>query len=538
MANNFKKVIDRMEWVQVAGAPNAHAAATCMCSDLRSDRSRHPFVHSLLSNTVLNRFNIVTKAHQFCVSPALAGTFGVGAGIVFAPSFALVGTLAAGSTTNKVVLSTALPTAVGLNMLSNRGGSGEFGFKLRITDTTAGKTEERWIVGNTVGTTPTIWIDGTFSFTPATGARYEIMSGKVFMLGAGTTASNIWRSFEVASNTLSSGLSTTNLPATIGTDTSLVCLDEQYTPYDMLPGEGMIKGAYLYDSGTVSSRYALAATATAASTLTGQATLGDAVILANEYRNFQIRIVQDTVTPAAVGQRRIIASHTAGPSPVYTVGAAWTTQPSSSAKYIIELPNLILARSSATTSVYAYNYTDATINNGTNSIAANAWSTTYFAAAGSAHAVGGMWAPSWGIQPDVGRNARHSFLNFFRGGGSSLDVLDIAGGTTGAWSNAVTYDGAQSVGVGASGALAPFDNEGRFFYMNLYVASALNQIYRFDTKNRVLSPYTSTDMIQSGTAAAGNRMAAYAAIDTDHVYDVVLLQSHLSTICQELIPLV
>jgi hypothetical protein len=57
-------------------------------------------------------------------------------------------------------------------------------------------------------------------------------------------------------------------------------------------------------------------------------------------------------------------------------------------------------------------------------------------------------------------------------------------------------------------------------------------------KNRVLSPYTPTDWIQAGTAAVGGRMAAYAAIDDADKYDVVLLQSHLSTISQELIPLV
>jgi undecaprenyl pyrophosphate phosphatase UppP len=33
-----------------------------------------------------------------------------------------------------------------------------------------------------------------------------------------------------------------------------------------------------------------------------------------------------------------------------------------SAKFVIELPNLIIGRSTATTSVYAYNYTDAAIN--------------------------------------------------------------------------------------------------------------------------------------------------------------------------------
>lgn len=538
MANIFKKVIDRQEWVQVPTSPNAHVAATALCSDLRSDRSRNPFVYNMVSATVLNRFNIVTKAWNFVQSPALAGTFGVGAAMAFAPSFGLVGVLAAGSTNSKVVISTVFPTAVGVNMLANRGGSGEFGFKLRIIDTVAGKTEERWIVGNTAGTAPTIWIDGAFSFVPAAGARYEILAGRVFMLGAGTTAANIWRSLEVASNTLSTGLSTTNLPVTIATDSAILVLDEQFTPFDMNPGEGMVKGAFLYDNGTVSDRYALAATAAGASTLTGQATLGDAGVAADEYRNFQIRVVQDLTNPTAVGQRRIIASHTAGPSAVYTLGTAWTVQPSATAKFVIELPNLMLVRSSATTTVYTYNYTDATINNGTNSIATNSWSITYFGVAPAANAAGGMWAGSFGIQPDVGRNARHSVCYFFRGGSTTLDTLDIAAAIAGTWTAAVAYDGAVALTTGSSGCQSPFDNEGRMFYMNIYAASVVNQIYRFDTKNRVLSPYTPTDLPQAGPAAVGNRMAAYCAIDGTDTYDVILLQSHLSTTSQELIPLV
>ena len=424
-------------------------------------------------------------------------------------------------------------------MLANRGGSGEYGFKLRIIDTTAGKTEERYIDANTIGTTPTITVIAPFTFTPATGARYEIVAGRLFMLGAGTTASNIWRSFEVASNTLSSGLSTTGLPATIGTDSDIMVLDEQYTPYNCSPGDGMIKGAYNYDTGFV-SRYALTATGSAAGTLTGQATLGDAVVKANEYRNFQIRIVEDTTTPTAVGQRRIIASHTAGPSPVYTLGTNWSVTPSSDAKYVIELPNLILMRSSATTTVYTYNYTDAAINNGTNTINANAWSTTYFGVAPAANAVGGMWAPSWGIEPGAARNARQSFCYFFRGGGATLDVLDIAGGTTGSWTAAITYDGSPGAfpTTGSCGGYSPFENEGRMFYMNLYVASAVNQIYRFDVQNRVLAPFTPTDFLQAGTAAVGKRIACYAALDGTDTYDVVLLNSHLSTVCQEMVVLV
>ena len=537
MANIFKKVIDRLMWAQIPPAANAHAAGSSLASDLRSDVSRNPFVYQLSSAAILNRFNIVTKAWAFVQSPALAGPFGAGAAMAFAPSMALVGTIAAGASTIKVTLSTALPTAVGVNMLANRGGSGEYGYKLRIIDPVAGKTEERYIDANTGGTTPTIHVIAPYTFTPSTGARYEIIAGRVFMLGAGTVAANIWRSFEVASNTLSTGLLTTGLPATIATDSDIMVLDEQYTPYDGSPGDGMVKGAYAYDTG-LTARYALAATAAGASTLTGQATLGDVAVAANEYRNFQIRIVEDTTNKTAVGQRRIIASHTAGPSAVYTLGTAWAVTPSTSAKFVIELPNLLLLRTSATTTVYTYNYGDAAVNNGTNSIAAGAWSTTYFGAAPAANAAGGMWAPSWGIQPGVARNARQSFCYFFRGTSILLDVLDIAGGITGAWTGAIVYDGAVATTAASCGAYAPFENEGRMFYINIYVASTVNQIHRFDVQNRALNPFTPTDFLQSGTAALGKRMCAYAAIDGTDIYDVVLLQSHLSTVAQEMVVLV
>lgn len=534
MANNFKKTLDVMLWRQVAPAPNAHAAGTAMCTDMRSDISRNPFVYDLISTTVLNRFNIITKAWQTAVlNPGFAAVT-TSAAMCFVPSFAAVGTIASGATTTSFTLTTALPTAVGVNMLANRGGSGDYGFKIRIIDTVAGKTEERFIVGNTAGTTPTIRVDNPFTFTPATGARYELLSGRVIVLSGGAIAAASWRSFEVATNTLTN-LGTTNLP-TIATESALLVMDEQYVPYNCEPGEGMIKGAFVYDTNLVSRR-ALEATAAGASTLTGQATTGDAVVAANEFRNFQIRIVADATTPASVGQRRIIASHTAGPSPVYTLGTAWTTQPSAVAKFVIEQPNQIVLRTSSNTTTYTYNYSDATQNNGTNSIAANAWSTTYFGTAPASNGAGCLWAPSFGIEPDPLRYARNSFNFFFRGGGGPvLDVLDIAGGATGLWTGVVTYDGAvNTFGAGTTGCYAPYGQEGRFSYMNVYTASAINQIFRFDAKNRVFSPYVSTDFIQSGAATQGSRMVAYAAIDGTDKYDVVLLKSHLSTISQELI---
>jgi len=172
MANTFKKGLDRLIWAQVAASPTAHAAAMSMAADMRNDTSRNPFIYTLHSNALLNRYNIVTKAWQVVsTAPLTGGTFGAGSTSAFAPSFGAVGTIAAGATTTSVTLTTALPTAVGVNMLANRGGSGEFGFKLRIIDTTAGKTEERWIVGNTASTTPAIRLETALTFTPATGAR-------------------------------------------------------------------------------------------------------------------------------------------------------------------------------------------------------------------------------------------------------------------------------------------------------------------------------------------------------------------------------
>lgn len=534
MANTFKKAIDRQMWVSSAPSPNAHAAGGHLVSDLRSDVSRHPWVFQLASASILNRYNIITKSWHFVGSPGMAA-LAAGATSTFVPSFGAQGTIASGATTTSIPLTTALPAAVGVNMLANRGGSGEYGFKIRIIGFTAGKVEERFIVGNTGGTTPTLLLDNPLTFTPTSSDRYELISGRLIMLSSGAPAAASWRSYEIASNAFTN-LSNTNLP-TIGTDSTLVALDEQYTPYDCVPGEGFIKGAFEYDNNLV-SRKALAATGAAAGTITGQASAGDAAVVANEYRNFQIRIVYDAVTPASVGQRRIIASHTAGPSPVYTLGTNWTTTPSASAKFVIEYPNLILARSSATNVVYTYNYTDATINNGTNSINANAWSTTYFGNAPAVHAAGVMWMPSYGIRPDAAKNSRHSFLYCWRGTSANLDLLDIAGGTTGSWTGAIVIDGRITTSAQLSGCYSPFENEGRMFYMNNYVASATNQIFRFDVQNRVLSPYTPTDEIQAGTAAIGNRMACFAAIDGTEVYDVVFLQSHLAVRTQELIVLV
>ena len=533
MANNFKKAIDRQMWVLTSPTPNAHSVGQSITSDLRSDISRNPYIYQLVSNTIINRYNITTKSWNLIGTPGLGGTFGAGSTTTYAPSRGLNGSIGSGASTTIIPTTTTI-TAVGANMLGNRGGSGDYGFKIRIIGLTAGKVEERFIVGNTGGTTPTFELDNPLTFTPSSGDQYEILAGRIYLLGAGAIAAGTsFRSFEVSTNLFANG-GTANLP-TISTDSTMVALDEQYTPHDCEPGEGFIKGTFKYD-GNLVDRFALSATATAAGTLTGQATGGDASVLINEYRNFQIRVVQDLTNPSAVGQRRIIASHTAGASPVYTLGSNWSVTPSSTAKYVIEYPNLILLRTSANTTVYTYNYNDATITNGTNSITANTWSTTYFGVGPANAGAGILLIPSYGIRPDTQKNSRHSFIYFLRGSGvSTMDLLDISAAAAGTWTGAIVYDGGVNFTTGTCGSYAPFENNGRFFYINSYANSVLNQMYRFDVQNRALSPYTPTDWIQTGTAAVGNRFATYAAFDGTDKYDILFLTTHLSTITQELI---
>lgn len=534
MANNFKPVLDRNMWIGIQPAPLSHAAGACLCSDLRNDFFRNPNYYFLQAATILYRFNIITKGWQQLPTPGTQ-TVGAGTAMVYAPSRFLVGNISAGATTTSIPTSTSLSTTPWLNQFASMGGTGTYGWKIRIIGFAAGKTEERFIVGNTATATPTLLLDSPLSFTPAANDRYEIVAGRIMFLGPGALAAATWRAMDVTTNAVSA-LTNTNLAATIGTDSALLTLDEQYVPYNHFPGEGFIKGTYQYTR-NIFPLCALTATASAAASLTGQASGGDTDVVSNEYRNFQIRIVEDTGTPAAVGQRRIISSHTAGPSPVYSIGGGnWTTQPSSSAKYVIEYPNLLLARTAANTTTYTYNYGPDTVNNGTNSIATNAWSTTYLAAGPSANGAGNLWMPSFSIQPDDQNNARHSFCYFIRGGNvSTIDLLDIAGGTTGSWATSITYDNPTAFTTGNCGTPAVTSNEGRYFYLNVYTQNALNQIFRFDVKNRTFVPYTPTDWIQTAAAALGNRFVSYVGFDGTTKNDALALMVCASNIQQEII---
>jgi len=485
---NFRAGIDVPDWRVLRPALNASAVGGSLCADLRNSDVRIPLVYHTVSNVLQNRYNIKKDGWGLIAVPSLAGTFGAGAITIFCPYKGPRGTLAAGGTQTSVVLSTSLVVAVSTNSLANRGDG--VGYTIRIIGNAAGssgKTEERKIISNTASITPTITLDSALSFTPIAGDGYEILSGSVMMLGAGTLAAGSWKAFDVASCEEYSNLATTNLPATIGTDSSIVALDEHYVPCGRVPGEGFFGN--------------LISTGTAAGTITGQAAGGDAGVLANEWRNFQIRIVEDITTPTAVGQRRRITSHTVGASPVYTLASNWAVTPTSGATFVIELPNYILRWGETTTTTYTYD------------VIADSWSTSTFGARGSAVAAGQMAFGSWGLNAvDVTRRAKYSNVFSFRGGASpAIDLLDIAGGANGSWSVLVAIEmGGIAIGAGSCAEYDPVTNNGKYAYI---VVGNGNQFWRFDVFSQKVEEWCQLPAGIQGAAVVGSKMAYSVTIN-------------------------
>jgi hypothetical protein len=510
---NFKDYFDLPMWRPESPALGASGAGMSMAFDSRNSADRFPYIYLLRSLTTFEAFNPITGDWTSLASPALAGAFGAGACAISHPSQGPRGTLAAGATTTKVILTTALPAAVGVNQLANAG-TGQ-GFKIRIIGNSAGgsgKTEERLIIANTSGTNPTIILDSALSFTPAAGDAYEIISGRVFLVSAGLLAAGAFKYYDIATNSYSAALSIVNLPSSISIDSSGISLSELHTPYNRNPGEGFVSGGATYNLALLNC---IQGTAASSTTITGSAMFTD--LVANEYTNFQVRIVEDTLTPTAVGQRRRIASHTAGATGVFTV-AAFAVTPSSSAKFVIENDDdKLLMRSSGTTSVYTYNVT------------ANTWDTTTFGVAGAIGGPGVILAQSFGIARDSGSNARHSFIYCIRGAVSSaIDVLDIAGASTGVWSNTIVYGNlGQTFTTGTNGCYDNATLQGRFLHI---CVNGTQRMVRFDMKNRVMEPSVYLRFPQS-TQVVGCKMANGLFIDgstkVNFVYQLTNTQAQM-----------
>lgn len=543
LLSRFKNGIDLPGWLRLEEPPSplVNAAGTLFACDKRNSIWADNGVYWTQSTANLYRFSgyyngwhLINSALGLTALAALGDCY-------FVPSFGIYGVLTTGCTTTKLVSSTALTagsaiSALGLNQLVKT--DMQESYMIRVIDTATGKIEHRTIIGNTASATPTYYLDEPLSFTPTSGATYEILSGLLFNVTITTAAAGQTRYYGIANNVVGNAGST---GITTATASSGVALDEAYVPHDMLTGEGLIKGTATYDTAYSffpTGLRCLQASAAAAGTITGTASGGDYEIPANSYRNFQVRIVEDTVTPTAVGQRRIIASHTGGTTttPVYTLGSNWSVTPSSSAKYVIENPNLIYFQNTTQAGMLVYNFSPYTVNNGTTSITTLAWSATYANAThGAVIAAGSMAFPSYGIsmtlEADKSILARHSYIYFFRGNSATLDRFDISGAANGLWADAITYNNPVSMTVGSCGDIDVTTFEGSYAYI---IAGATNVMYQFNVAAPSLVPWVSLPA-QGGTAAASKRIAlmGYSCADcdltdTEEKLGMIYIQSHLA----------
>ncbi len=531
--DKIKLGIDTPMFRQMKPMDTANAAGGFLCCDKRNGICADNSIYQLASSTLLNRYSEWYNGSMSMGSPALT-VFGTGTEMRFTSSFGIYGILAGGCSTSKLISSTALTngiaiTSLGVNQL--RRTDMEESYRIRVIGYASGLTEYRLILANTTGTTPTYYLETPLSFTPSAGDRYEIQSGVIYIISPTTAASTQTKYYGVAQGVYGSAGST---GITLGAASAMTALDEQYVPYDSLPGEGMILGTGTYNAGNLKC---LVATNTSSGTLTGQSVGGDNGVTANAYRNFVIRIVEDTSIPTANGQRRVISSHTGGlaTTPVYTLGTAWTVTPSITAKYVIECPNLLLLQNITQSGMLTYNYTDMTINNGTSSIAPFTWSSTYFNAThGSVIASSAISLSSIHHRP--ARNAdgvelsKHGYVYFFRGSSSTLDRFDISGAINGLWANAITYNNPVTLGVGSCGDIDGTTFEGEYAYI---VSGGTATMYQFSIANPSLVPWVKLPL-QSGTAVSGNRVCCLAhipstAVDQNDKLGMIYVQSHLST---------
>jgi hypothetical protein len=406
-------------------------AGTVIANDYRNRDYATPMFYFQQTSNSLGYYN--TKNDAWAISNTtmgMAGTYGAGATATFCPSLSPTGTIAASATTSSFALTTALPASVRDNQMVNRG-DGK-GFIVRVIGNGAGssgKIEERRVIGNTSGTTPTIYLDKPLSFTPVSGDRYEFLSGSVVFLNTGVLAANQFRKYDLLTNSFSQ-LSTTNLVANVqATHNQLISMDEQYVPSDRNVGEGYVVGAATYDTAGDWVKKCLTATATSATSITGQTTGGDVLVKNNYFRNFQIRIVEDTAIPTAVGQRRLITANTGN---VYTV-ATWTVTPSATCKFVIEncTDNLIGFMGGST---ITYNYKITNYCGGT----ANTWDagTTWSARAVNMAQGGITWA-QFGTPYDPNGVIKPCQIYSIRTA-TSYDLFDITSAATGTWTNTLT----------------------------------------------------------------------------------------------------
>jgi hypothetical protein len=133
-----------------------------------------------------------------------------------------------------------------------------------------------------------------------------------------------------------------------------------------------------------------------------------------------------------------------------------------------------------------------------------------------------FWIPVWDTSIDPLLLHRHSKIMCFRWWNSILDVLDIAGGATGAWTLSYPYN---SIGTtfttGACIAYDPIGNNGKYAFISL---NATQNFVRFNVLTNDINEWAYLRQTQ-GTALVGKRMYTTHAYNTE--WGVVPILGHI-----------
>lgn len=447
VTNKNTPLLHRKEWQMMTPAPAATVAGAFVIAPDSGN-----FVNALyvLSATAHYLYDHDEDAYAQIPSGALAGTFGAGACGVYHP-WSINYTANGGSTTSVTV-------AAGTHNITGRAVGQTIEF---ISAGTASgfRTTVSGILNNAGAGTITLYLTNPAPTAILNTHTFRLTTGRYYIMNAGTIAAGIFRVFDVATMTWQASLSTTNLPATWGTDGKLVLA------YNF--GE-------IYATGT--------ATAGAASTLTN----GAKAWTVNQWTNYQVRITAGT----GIGQVRTIASNTAT---VLTVSSAWATVPDATSQYEITANEdyLYLLGNNAVT-MYRY------------SISANTWTVMAPTVARAGAPVAGMSASAIGVTGDAIWADENAILNgryiySLRGGGTgTIDRFDIAGGTAGAgaWV-AVTQITGETFASGSS--VFPM---GEFLYIK---KDATHRFFKYSVVDNCIRPF-STNTYADGAALLGNKL--------------------------------
>lgn len=446
VTNKNQALLHRKEWQMMTPTPTANAAGSFVVAPQSGNFNIAMYV---VSATVQYLYYHNEDAWIQVPSAALAGVFGAGAAGEYHP-WSQNYTANGGSTTQVTVAAAThnLNDVCKGQIIEFISAGTSSGVRRTVTDidTSGGGT------GNIVLT-----LDSAVPAAIANGHTFRLTTGRFFILSSGLLAAGAFKVFDVATQTWTSK-SITNLPATLTTDSRLVCA---------------------YNYGEIQATGT--ATAGAASTLTNGAKNWGV----NQWTNYQVRITGGT----GIGQVRTIASNTAT---VLTVSSAWTTAPDATSTYEITCnEDYIYYMGTASVNMYRY------------SISADTWTlmapTTARAAAPAAGmgavAIGASGEATWADETNI-KDGRYIYSP--RGTSGVIDRFDIAGGTAGAgaW-RALTFVNGETFGAGSS-----------YFAMGRYIfirKDATNRFFKYSVRGNYIEPLN-TNLYTDGAALVGNKM--------------------------------